>query len=319
MGVILEARGVAKTYHSGLFGTGRTVAALQGIDLRIERGSVFGLVGESGCGKTTLARILMGLERPTVGSIVFDGHVVESSTPRELRDLKRRMQIVFQDPNGALNPRLTVRTSLGEGLSNMGVRGTERRRRVDEAAERVGLPAGNLDRYPGEFSGGQRQRIVIARALTMDPDLLILDEPVSNLDVSIQAQIVNLLLDLRRELGLTYLFISHDLSLVSYVSDVVAVMYGGRIVEVAPVDSLLREPIHPYSKILLSAAPGTGKERRIEARRNRALKPSVRMSATGCPFAHRCPDVTAACGTWEPRLSDVGEGRQAACREIVSS
>ena len=236
--------------------------AVDRVSLGIEKNTIFGLVGESGCGKTTLSRALLFLDPPSSGRVVMDGTDLGGLRSSKLKNFRRRMQIVFQDPNSALNPKMSIENSILEGLNNIGyARGDSERRkklaaRVDELLELVGITPAHKVRYPHEFSGGQKQRIVIARALSVEPDFLILDEPVSNLDVSIQAQIINLLLELKEKLSLTYLFISHDLNLVSYLSDRIAVMYKGRIVEYGPADAIMNSPVHPYTLKLFSSMPG---------------------------------------------------------------
>ena len=318
--VLLKVDGLTKLYRRRGARGRPTIAALRSVSFDLPRGVVYGLVGESGCGKTTLARCLLNLERPSSGRIIFDGIDLAGLSPKQWRSVRRRMQIVFQDPNSALNPKLNVRTSLGEGLANNGINGDERRSRIDRAADLVGIPAAHLDRRPREFSGGQKQRLVIARALVMEPEFLILDEPVSNLDVSIQAQIVNLLLDLSRELSLTYLFISHDLNLVAYLSDQVAVMYAGRIVEAGPTGTILEDPRHVYTRGLLSSAPtvvGTpGPGSPLPVAERSALAGSAAADAhreQGCPMSGTCTNAGSACLTDPPDLRDLGGGHLVAC------
>lgn len=252
MAVLVNAVGLAKRYRAGLVG-GRGHVALSGVDLAVERGATLGLVGESGSGKTTLARILLGLVRPDAGRVEYDGHDLAASEPRLRRRLRSRMQIVFQDPASSLDPRLSVRASLDEGLANRGLPKRERRSEAARLLELVGVAAARMDDYPHRFSGGQKQRIAIARCLSAQPEFLVLDEPVSNLDVSVQAQMVNLLVELKRQLGLTYLFISHDLDLVAYLSDRIAVMREGAVVEQGPTRELLDAPAHPYTRSLFAA------------------------------------------------------------------
>jgi oligopeptide/dipeptide ABC transporter ATP-binding protein len=283
------------------------VRAVDGVSFAIGRGRTLGLVGESGCGKSTVGRSLLRLVEPTGGSVRFDGRDVRATGGPELRALRRRMQIVFQDPYGSLNPRMKVRAILEEGLvvHRLGD-AAARRERMERALERTGLPTAALDRYPHEFSGGQRQRIAIARAIVIEPEFLVLDEPISALDVSIQAQVVNLLVELRERLELTYLFISHDLSVVEYVSDDVAVMYLGRIVESAPAARLYAEPLHPYTLALFSAVP------RIEpGRRRRRIVlsgdvPSPARPPAGCRFHPRCPLAEQVCRDTPPPTTVVG-------------
>lgn len=233
----------------------RPVHAVNGVSFEIERGTVFGLVGESGSGKSTLARALLYLDRPTSGQVLVDEIDLGALSRKQLVQMRRRMQIVSQDPTSALNPRLKIETSVGEGLANRGVHRRQRRDRVAEVLELVGIPASRMHHYPHEFSGGMKQRICIARALAVKPDLLVLDEPVSSLDVSIQAQIINLLTRLRTELNLTYLFISHDLNLVGYISDTIGVMRRGELVELASAEVLLDRPSHEYTQELLRSVP----------------------------------------------------------------
>jgi peptide/nickel transport system ATP-binding protein len=284
------------------------VRAVDGVSFAIPRGQTLGLVGESGCGKTTVGRSILRLVEPTAGSVRFAGTDLKGLSQAALRPVRRRMQIVFQDPYGSLNPRLTVRAILEEGLLIHGLGdGPERMRRLAAALDRTGLPAAALARYPHEFSGGQRQRIAIARALVLEPEFVVLDEPISALDVSIQAQVVNLLVELRRDLGLTYLFISHDLSVVEYLSDQVAVMYLGRLVEHAPAAALYATPLHPYTHALFSAVPSVEPARR----RGRIVLsgdvPSPANPPAGCRFHPRCPLAEAVCHEVDPPATRVGE------------
>jgi ABC-type glutathione transport system ATPase component len=261
---ILTVRDLSKTYErSSLFASRRfPVHALRKVSFSVARGEILGIVGESGSGKSTLARAIVGIDPPTSGSVVFDGMAVDAVDRRRARELRARMQIVSQDPNSALNPRLRIAKSVGEGLLNMGIPSSERSRRVREMLELVGISAARSDHYPHEFSGGMKQRICIARALSVNPDLLVLDEPVSSLDVSVQAQIVNLLMDLRSKLTLTYIFISHDINLVAYISDVIGVMKEGELVELARTDDLMASPAHEYTKQLLYSVPRYSDRRR---------------------------------------------------------
>ncbi|MFB9224547.1 ABC transporter ATP-binding protein [Paracoccus cavernae] len=294
-----------------------TVHAVESIDLDIARGSIVGLVGESGSGKTTLGRTVLRLIEPTSGEILFDGKDITAIPQRELTAMRRRMQIVFQDPVSSLNPRLKVGEIIAEGLVAHRVgNAAERRDRVAALLEEVGLSADCISRFPHEFSGGQRQRIGIARALALDPEFIVADESVSALDVSVQAQILNLLLDLREGRGLTMLFIAHDLSVVDYLCDQVAVMYLGRIVESGPAQVVHRAPAHPYTKALLSAVPVPDPH---AARKREILAgqiPSPLSPPSGCVFRTRCPKATQECAAALPPAVALGAGHVAHCIHI---
>jgi oligopeptide transport system ATP-binding protein len=292
------------------------VHAVDGVDLDIARGEAVGLVGESGCGKSTLGRAILQLVRPTAGEVRLDGRELTTLSDEQLRPLRRHMQMVFQDPFSSLNPRMTVGDAITEPMLAHGL--ASRADCRDKAAELfrlVGLNPGMLGRYPHEFSGGQRQRVGVARALAVEPDFIVCDEPISALDVSIQAQIVNLLEELRERLRLTYLFIAHDLAVVRHLSDRVAVMYLGQIVEIAPKHRLYANPLHPYTKALLSAAPVP--DRAVEARRERILLkgevPSPLTPPTGCRLHPRCAFARAECRTITPRLRQHAPGHWVAC------
>jgi oligopeptide/dipeptide ABC transporter ATP-binding protein len=317
--VLLETRGLKRYFPAGqgLFAPKRWVKALDGVDIVVHAGETLGLVGESGCGKTTLGRLVACLEVPSEGSIIFEGVDLAGLTERAMRRVRRSIQIIFQNPYASLNPRMAIGDILEEPLiiHGLGDR-VERQRRVGRLLDMVGLRAEAIDRYPHEFSGGQRQRIGIARALALNPKLIVCDEPVSALDVSIQAQIINLLRDLQRELKLSYIFISHDLRVVEHISDRVAVMYLGRIVESAEASELYRRTYHPYTEALLSALPvpdptAVSKEIILEGN-----VPSPIDPPSGCHFTTRCPYVRESCGAAVPELREFQRGHFVRCSRL---
>jgi peptide/nickel transport system ATP-binding protein len=314
---LLDVRGLRKYFpiRGGVFS--RVVAnvkAVEDVSFTIKRGEVVGLVGESGSGKTTVGRSILRLIEPSAGEVLFDGTDVAKLPKGKMREYRRRMQIIFQDPFASLNPRMSVGDIIGEALTIHNLaRGKAKEARVADLLERVGMNAGHMRRYPHEFSGGQRQRIGIARALAVDPDFIVADEPVSALDVSIQAQVVNLLQDLKDELGLTMLFIAHDLGVVEYISDHVIVMYLGRIMEIAPAKDLYRNPVHPYTEALLSAVPipdPTVKRERVILQGD---IPSPINPPSGCVFRTRCPIAVEDCKHVVPPLEAVSPGHFKAC------
>ena len=292
------------------------VKAVDGVSFDIPAGETLGLVGESGCGKSTCGRAMLRLYEPTEGQVIINGHDVTAVQPEALRQLRPAMQMVFQDPQASLNPRMTVASIIGEPLvEHTKLNKPEQRERIEELLDQVGLNRNFANRYPHEFSGGQRQRIGIARALALNPKFIVCDEPIAALDVSIQAQVVNLLEGLQQRLGLTYLFISHDLSMVRHIANRVAVMYLGRIVELADRDALYNKPLHPYAQALLSAVPEP--DPAIEARRQRIVLtgdvPSPSNPPPGCAFSTRCSQANAHCRSVAPALTEVEPGRLVAC------
>ena len=291
---------------------GKVLRAVDDVTFHIAQGETLGLVGESGCGKTTIGRLILRLLPVTRGRIVFDSRDITTAPERALRDFRRAVQVVFQDPYSSLNPRMTVRDIVGEPLRNFGATRREAARRVGELLQTVGLPPDYMTRYPHAFSGGQRQRIGIARALALGPRLLVCDEAVSSLDVSVQAQVLNLLADLQRQLGLTLLFISHNLAVVRHVSHRVAVMYLGRLVEVAPEAVLFEHPRHPYTRALLAAVPEAGPDAAPPAVLPGEI-PSPLDPPAGCRFQTRCPRAEARCRAAEPPLVEEERGRWVRC------
>ena len=309
---LVQIRGLEE--HFPIAGSDDVVRAVDGVSFDIRTGETLGLVGESGCGKTTVGRCIVRLIDPTAGAIAFEGQDITELRGQGLRDLRREMQIIFQDPYSSLNPRLSIRSIISEPLEihKIGTR-SERRDMVADLLKRVGLDPKYADRYPHEFSGGQRQRIGIARALALKPKFVVCDEPVSALDVSVQAQVINLLEELQDDFGLTYLFISHGLAVVEHISDRVAVMYLGKIVEICPSEELYRDPLHPYTQALLSAIPipdPTQKRERIVLHGD---VPTPVNPPSGCRFRTRCPIAIDECAAVVPELRELRPGHFAAC------
>lgn len=314
--VLLSLQHLTKHFKVGK----KTLIAVNDLTLDIYKGETLGLVGESGCGKSTVGRTILRLEEATAGNVIFDGIDLSLLAPQQMKKIRRRMQIVFQDPYASLNPRMTVGDIIGEALDiHHLAHGAFRRARIEELLELVGLNSTHMTRFPHEFSGGQRQRVGIARALAVEPEFLICDEPISALDVSIQAQVVNLFKRLQEKMGLTYLFIAHDLSMVKYLSNRVAVMYMGHLMELAPSEELYRNPLHPYTQALLSSIPIPDPQ--IEKKRQRiVLKgdvPNLLQPLKGCPFQTRCPFAIPLCSEILPPWKETSPGRFAACHLLT--
>jgi peptide/nickel transport system ATP-binding protein len=318
---LVECAELVKTYASSTLASGKACfAAVDRVNLAVAPGETLALVGESGCGKSTTGRLLLGLEAPSSGSVVFDGTELQSLGERGLRAIRKRMQMVFQDPYGSLNPRFTVRGTLAEPLRiHLKLSGPRLEKRICELLESVGLEREHAGRYPHEFSGGQRQRIAIARAIAVEPDFVVADEPVSALDISIQGQILRLLVELRHRLGMAMLFISHDLTVVRQVSDRVAVMYRGRLVELAPAQRIFEHPAHPYTRLLLDSVlrpePSQGGKESISEQTNNLLRSSLQ---SGCAFSARCQLAGSACLEAIPRLREIAPGHYCACLQAAA-
>ena len=313
--VLLRAEGVSKVFETG---NKQQVHAVSGVSLSIYKGETLALVGESGCGKSTLGRTLIGMLPATDGEVFFEDRDITNLTPKEFHPIRRKMQMVFQDPYASLDPRMTVRNIIAEPLETYHVCATkeETTHRVLELMQAVGVPAEFLNRYPHQFSGGQRQRIGIARAIALQPELIVCDEPVSALDVSVQSQVLNLLKDLQEKFNLTYLFIGHDLSVINFIADRVCVMFLGRMCEIAPKEALYEKPLHPYTGFLLDAIPHADPHLRNEHKQMLTGEiPSPVDLPSGCYFHTRCPYATEQCRTERPAMKAYGDGRFAACHK----
>jgi oligopeptide/dipeptide ABC transporter ATP-binding protein len=315
---ILRVNNVSRIYETsgGGFGRKNRVSALDGVSFNLVQGETLGVVGESGCGKSTLGRIISRLDTPTTGEIIYKGNDIAKKSLAAMRPLRKEIQFIFQDPYASLNPRRQIGAIIEEPMRIHGVNKDERRARAHELLEKVGLDKNSYEKYPHEFSGGQRQRVVIARALTLKPELIIADEPVSALDVSIQAQVLNLFKELQDEMKLTYIFVAHDLGVVRHISDRIAVMYLGKIVELGSVEEIYNNPQHPYTKALLSANPRIDQSAQSTRQILTGDIPSPLNRPSGCSFHTRCPIAVPECSTREPELRRVG-AVDVACNLVV--
>lgn len=318
MSNILELNNVRKEFHTS--SSKRAIVAVDNVSLKLEKGKTLGIVGESGSGKSTLGRLMLRLIEPTAGEINFDGADLLKLKNTELRKMRSKMQMIFQDPMSSLNPRMSIRQLVSEPLEiHRNLKASEQNAAVEEIITKVGLEKSALDKYPHEFSGGQRQRISIARAVINNPSLIVADEPVSALDVSIQSQILNLLMDLRNDLNLSFVFISHDLSVVRHIADEVAVMYLGNIVEIAPADQLFSNPQHPYTQALISAIPQVEKEKRVNRIILKGDIPNPADAPSGCYFHPRCPIAIDKCSSLAPTLKITGANHLTSCHLVTEA
>ena len=318
MSNILELNNVRKEFHTS--SSKRAIVAVDNVSLKLEKGKTLGIVGESGSGKSTLGRLMLRLIEPTAGEINFDDVDLLKLKNTELRKMRSKMQMIFQDPMSSLNPRMSIRQLVSEPLEiHKNLKASEQNAAVEEIITKVGLEKSALDKYPHEFSGGQRQRISIARAVINNPSLIVADEPVSALDVSIQSQILNLLMDLRNDLNLSFVFISHDLSVVRHIADEVAVMYLGNIVEIAPADQLFSNPQHPYTQALISAIPQVEKEKRVNRIILKGDIPNPADAPSGCYFHPRCPIAIDKCSSIAPALKITGADHLTSCHLVTDA
>ena len=318
MSNILELNNVRKEFHTS--SSKRAIVAVDNVSLKLEKGKTLGIVGESGSGKSTLGRLMLRLIEPTAGEINFDDVNLLKLKNTELRKMRSKMQMIFQDPMSSLNPRMSIRQLVSEPLEiHRNLKASEQNAAVEEIITKVGLEKSALDKYPHEFSGGQRQRISIARAVINNPSLIVADEPVSALDVSIQSQILNLLMDLRNDLNLSFVFISHDLSVVRHIADEVAVMYLGNIVEIAPADQLFSNPQHPYTQALISAIPQVEKEKRVNRIILKGDIPNPADAPSGCYFHPRCPIAIDKCSSVAPTLNITGANHLTSCHLVAEA